>query len=294
VNEADETGCTALILASQDGHVEVVRLLLARKGVEVNKSAQNGATALMVASQSGHVKVVRLLLARQDVEVNKTAQNGGAALIVYSENCLHPPTSQMFFRKCNKPKNCKAFSCRGWVLFLHQQVKCFSFRKCNNKPKNCKAFSCRGVLFLHAPTSNATNLRIVRPSLVGGLFLHHKSNVFHKSMFFRKCNKPKNCKAFTCRGVLFQTVTVIASPWWSAFALLGTGVSTAWDGRSGLRWWGAATRPTAAPASALALLGTGCRALATVKAALVGGSPCPCSGTGAGPTRYRVSSSQRS
>ncbi len=56
----------------------MVRLLLARQGVEVNKSAQNGATALLVASQSGHVEVVRLLLARQDVEVNKPAQNGGA------------------------------------------------------------------------------------------------------------------------------------------------------------------------------------------------------------------------
>jgi ankyrin repeat protein len=36
VNEADETGCTALILASENGQVELVRLLLARKGVELN------------------------------------------------------------------------------------------------------------------------------------------------------------------------------------------------------------------------------------------------------------------
>ncbi len=31
---------------------------------KVNKTAQNGATALMYASQNGHVEVVRLLLAR--------------------------------------------------------------------------------------------------------------------------------------------------------------------------------------------------------------------------------------
>jgi ankyrin repeat protein len=35
VNEADGSGCTALIYASQNGHVEVVRLLLAPQGVEV-------------------------------------------------------------------------------------------------------------------------------------------------------------------------------------------------------------------------------------------------------------------
>jgi hypothetical protein len=35
----------------------VVRLLLARQGVDVNKTNQNGATALYVASQNGHVEV---------------------------------------------------------------------------------------------------------------------------------------------------------------------------------------------------------------------------------------------
>ena len=42
VNEADEFGCTALILASEKGHVDVVRLLLARQGVEVDKTEENG------------------------------------------------------------------------------------------------------------------------------------------------------------------------------------------------------------------------------------------------------------
>ncbi len=51
VNEANGAGCTALILASAKGQMEVVRLLLARKDVEVNKSATDGYTALMHASQ---------------------------------------------------------------------------------------------------------------------------------------------------------------------------------------------------------------------------------------------------
>ncbi len=71
--------------AAQNGHVEVVRLLLARKGVEVNKSAAGRVTALYFASQEGHVEVVRLLLARQGIDVNKTAHHGATALIVASQ-----------------------------------------------------------------------------------------------------------------------------------------------------------------------------------------------------------------
>ncbi len=73
------------MVASQDGHVEVVRLLLARQGVEVNKTAQNGSTALLIASQKGHVQVVQLLLARQGVEVNKTTPAGCTALMSASD-----------------------------------------------------------------------------------------------------------------------------------------------------------------------------------------------------------------
>ncbi len=47
----------------------MVRLLLARS--EVNKSAADGATALMIASEEGHVEVVKLLLAHSDVGYNR-------------------------------------------------------------------------------------------------------------------------------------------------------------------------------------------------------------------------------
>ncbi len=64
----------------------MVRLLLARQGVEVNKTAEKGSTALLMASENGHLEVVRLLLARQGVKVNKTAQDGFTALMVASQN----------------------------------------------------------------------------------------------------------------------------------------------------------------------------------------------------------------
>ena len=42
VNEADGSGYTALFLASQNGHVEVVLLLLAHPAVEANRTSTAG------------------------------------------------------------------------------------------------------------------------------------------------------------------------------------------------------------------------------------------------------------
>jgi serine/threonine-protein phosphatase 6 regulatory ankyrin repeat subunit B len=51
---------TALIVASQNGHLEVVRALLAAKA-DVNVKQYQGYTALMLATQNGHQEVVQLL-----------------------------------------------------------------------------------------------------------------------------------------------------------------------------------------------------------------------------------------
>ena len=56
----DDDGLTALCLASQNGHAEVVRLLLTG-GAETYVAEFR--TTLGLASQAGHVEVVQLLLA---------------------------------------------------------------------------------------------------------------------------------------------------------------------------------------------------------------------------------------
>ena len=53
-------GVTALMLASQDDHQEVVQALIAANA-DVNAKDANGTTALMLASQNGHQKVVQIL-----------------------------------------------------------------------------------------------------------------------------------------------------------------------------------------------------------------------------------------
>ena len=73
VNATNErvNGTTALWLACQNGHGEVVRLLLASSDIDVNQAmTTSGCTPLFMASQEGHTPVVELLLASSDIDVN--------------------------------------------------------------------------------------------------------------------------------------------------------------------------------------------------------------------------------
>jgi ankyrin repeat protein len=57
-----EEGVTALFSACQNGHADVVSLLIA-KGANVNaRNVVNGVTPLIIASCFGHSAVIRLLL----------------------------------------------------------------------------------------------------------------------------------------------------------------------------------------------------------------------------------------
>jgi ankyrin repeat protein len=78
VNTKDANGGTALVLASYQGHLEVVQTLVAAKA-DVNAKGINGGTALMAASLPGHLEIVRALLAAK-ADVNAKAANGGAAV----------------------------------------------------------------------------------------------------------------------------------------------------------------------------------------------------------------------
>jgi len=64
VNGGDVFWPLPAVLAAKDGHVEVVRALLALDGVAANQAVDDGVTALFVAAQRGHVEVERLLQER--------------------------------------------------------------------------------------------------------------------------------------------------------------------------------------------------------------------------------------
>src|ERR1019366_5180647 len=79
VNAKMSNGATALMTASQNGHLDVVQALL-DKGADVNAKMNDGWTALMYSSDSGHLDVVQALLAK-GADVNAKMSNGGTALM---------------------------------------------------------------------------------------------------------------------------------------------------------------------------------------------------------------------
>lgn len=83
VNGFDYAGRSALDLACQNGHVEVVRLLLGHP--EINPNAHCG--PLVSATEKGHIEIVGLLLKHPKTDVNQTDPfSGRTALHVAAKN----------------------------------------------------------------------------------------------------------------------------------------------------------------------------------------------------------------
>lgn len=81
VNAHDEFGNSALLLASREGHTEIVSFLLYDvKGVKVNDQNPYGDTALMCAATNGHADMVKLLLQVPGIDVNIKNRAGESVL----------------------------------------------------------------------------------------------------------------------------------------------------------------------------------------------------------------------
>jgi len=79
-NQAEHEGATPLMIAAQQGHTDVVNLIMRECAVDVNAASGLTCTALSMAAQRGHVGVVKALLAAPDIEVNKAIADGQTPL----------------------------------------------------------------------------------------------------------------------------------------------------------------------------------------------------------------------
>ena len=76
VNFGGQFGITALQLAAQNGHEEVVRLLLDAPDIDVNRADVLGWTALTEAVWRGRTDIIRLLLAAPTIDLNHVDTTG--------------------------------------------------------------------------------------------------------------------------------------------------------------------------------------------------------------------------
>jgi len=82
VDAGNDGQATPFYIACQEGHVDVVSLLLVDKRIDVNKRARTGATPLHIACERGHTEVVSVLLADQRIDVNTPDHNGATPFFI--------------------------------------------------------------------------------------------------------------------------------------------------------------------------------------------------------------------
>ena len=89
---------TPLMTAADSGHVEVVRLLLARTRPDVNAKDYDGSTALHFAARRGKTEAARLLI-EAGADVNATDNHGRTALMYAAMNGYRPSTALLLGRR---------------------------------------------------------------------------------------------------------------------------------------------------------------------------------------------------
>jgi len=86
LNKPRNDGATPFFIACQEGHKEVVLLLLADSRVDPNMPRNTGATPFFLACQKGHKEVVLLLLADPRIDPKKPTDTGATPFYVGCRN----------------------------------------------------------------------------------------------------------------------------------------------------------------------------------------------------------------
>ena len=80
INLQNEYGDSALIIACKEGNSEIIKLLLTAPGINVNLQNKDGDSALIITCRKGNAEIVKLLLADPKIYINLQNINGDTAL----------------------------------------------------------------------------------------------------------------------------------------------------------------------------------------------------------------------
>lgn len=81
MNDVDYNGNTSLHYAAQNGHTEIIKLLLNVEGIDANCSDRKGNTPLHLAAQNGHKDAIIILLDFKGIK--PTLMNGILNIFVF-------------------------------------------------------------------------------------------------------------------------------------------------------------------------------------------------------------------
>jgi len=70
INTKDKTDQTAFYYACEEGHIEIMRLLVSRDDLKINTHLNEGMTALHWACAYRNIEIVKLLMSRDDLNIN--------------------------------------------------------------------------------------------------------------------------------------------------------------------------------------------------------------------------------
>ncbi|KAK5106214.1 hypothetical protein LTS08_000332 [Lithohypha guttulata] len=117
INARGGCGITALHMAAERGHLELVAFLLQRTGVNINARCARGRTPLIYALQKPY-RHCALLLLQNDAEVDAVDRDGKTAL---HYACMEPGMDELVHEIVARDKNLDQEDTRGWTP-LHRTL----------------------------------------------------------------------------------------------------------------------------------------------------------------------------
>jgi len=86
VNKVNKYEATPFLIACQEGRIEIVKILLNDKRIDICKVKNDGATPFWQACYQGHIDIVEILLNDNRVDINQAENNGATPFWIACQN----------------------------------------------------------------------------------------------------------------------------------------------------------------------------------------------------------------